>query len=674
MTTEEALALAQQCQQTGQLPRAAELYRQVLQAEPAHIAALGPLGAVYRRLGRLDEAVACYQEVVRIEPASPEAHYQLAVIRHQQGRLAEAAASYAQALHLRPDHAEAYNNRGVALKALGRLDEAIQSYEQAIGLRPAYPEAHGNLANALQERGERERAVACYCEALRLNPTSAVSHYNLGIALMALDRAPEAEASLRQALALAPQFAEAWNNLGIVLQGAGRLEEAVPCYREAVRFRPDFAAARYNLANCLRDEGRVADAVAEYQEALRLQPDYPEAHNNLANALQEQGDVEAAHRHCVEALRLKPACAAALFTLAELAGHARYPTPDDLTARIRETIADPQLPPADSSLLSFALGNLLDRAGEYDEAFTAFREGNEGQLRLIRASGRAFDADMHRRLIDRLVAVIDRPYFERVRLFGLETDVPVFIVGMPRSGTTLVEQILSQHPQVFGAGELREMGRAVDKLAARLDPAAGYPDCVTRLDRETARAAAEWYAGRLAARAGPARRVTDKMPQNFLHLGLIATLFPRARVIHCRRDARDVCLSCYFQNFRELHFSWSLEDLGRYYRGYERLMTHWHRVLPLQVLDLTYEEIVTRQEAVSRDLIAFCGLDWDPRCLDFPSSRRPVQTVSKLQVRRPMYTSSVGRWRRYERHLGPLLQALQEAVRGPQADEQCGRP
>ena len=231
---------------------------------------------------------------------------------------------------------------------------------------------------------------------------------------------------------------------------------------------------------------------------------------------------------------------------------------------------------------------------------------------------------------------------------------------MPRSGTTLVEQILCGHPLVFGAGELKEVPRLVSGLSARLQVQERYPQCIDRLDQPTAWALAEEYRARLARRGGAAARVIDKQGMNYLHLGLLAALLPRARVIHCRRDPRDLCLSCYFQQFREVNFAWDLGDLGRYYRSYERLMDHWHAVLPVQPLDVVYEDLVANPEAVSRQMVAFCGLEWDDRCLSFYANRRPVQTMSKLQVRQPIYTTSVGRWRRYEKHLGPLLEALEQ--------------
>jgi tetratricopeptide (TPR) repeat protein len=345
--------------------------------------------------------------------------------------------------------------------------------------------------------------------------------------------------------------------------------------------------------------------------------------------------------------------------LADLAANGHYRFPEALLERMEALASDPSSLPRNAATLHFALALLLEKRGAEEDAFEHYRQANALKHRLLHEAGRAFDPDRHDRAIDQLIAAYSPAFFQRVRGFGLDTELPVFIVGMPRSGTTLVEQILSRHPSVFAAGELTKGGQLAEELPIRLGTAEGYPRCLDRLDQPTAQSIAEDVRQRLARRGGPAARVTDKGPLNYLHLGLLATLFPRARVIHCRRDPRDVCVSCYFQYFQdEADFTWDLSDLGRYYRAYERLMEHWRRVLPAQPLDVVYEELVTDPEPVIRRLVAFCGLPWDDRCLASHESRRPVQTLSKLQVRRPIYTTSVGRWRRFEKHLGPLLEAL----------------
>src|SRR5208283_4743952 len=280
------------------------------------------------------------------------------------------------------------------------------------------------------------------------------------------------------------------------------------------------------------------------------------------------------------------------------------------------------------------LARRAEQAGRHDEAFAHYRQGNDSARQMFAQVGQAFDPHEHCRQVDRLLAAFDRPYFERAGALGSASELPVFIVGMPRSGTTLVEQILASHPQVFGAGELPD----IQKLEAALPGILGepYPACMERLDRATVQALAGGHLQRLAERGGAARRITDKQPSNHLHLGLIRTLFPRARVIHCRREPLDTCLSCYFHHFEAMPFTTSLEWLGVCYRQYQRLMAHWRDVLPGGFLEIRYEDLVADQEAVTRQLVAFCGLEWDERCLAFHENPRAVQTASAVQVRQPI--------------------------------------
>lgn len=268
----------------------------------------------------------------------------------------------------------------------------------------------------------------------------------------------------------------------------------------------------------------------------------------------------------------------------------------------------------------------------------------------LKARNIEVDHEKYLGLIGQMIETFDRAYFQRVGSFGLDTELPIFIVGMPRSGTTLIEQIVASHPLVFGAGELKHIGR----IAANLKSQTGepYPRCVSRLDRETVCQIARQHIECLHELGGDAVRVVDKMPLNYNHLGLIASLFPQARVIHSRRDPLDTCVSC----LRQYAIPSSLEEIAVCYRQYEKLMDHWRQVLPLSMLEVQYEDLVTDSESVMRRLIEFCGLEWNDRCLDFHNSDRAVQTPSKLQVRQPMYASSVGRWKRYEKQLRARIQ------------------
>jgi tetratricopeptide (TPR) repeat protein len=537
----------------------------------------------------------------------------------------------------------------------GDLAEAARLYREALGQEPALAEALALLGLACHQQGDAAQAAEWYGRALAVRPGDAETHFRRGMAFASLQRPKEAADHFREAARLRPDAPEVWNNLGNVLLLEGKAGEAIPCYREAVRLRPGYAEACLNLGNALREDDRLAEGLAWYREAVRLRPDNPKAHNNLAAALLETGDTRRAEAHLRECLKYSPGSSLVLSTLA---ANGLYSDADPGPERLRARLADPRLAPAEASQLHFALAHVLDRGDRPDEAFRHYAESNRLRRELLRQSGEAHDPDEHSRFVDRLIAAFTPAYFERVRGFGSDTEALVFVVGMPRTGSSLVEQIVTHHPEAAGVGEFRDLPRMTETLPERLGVSEPYPECVSRLDAASVGRLAEGYLQRVRELAGPARRVTDKMLMNFLHLGFIATLFPRARVVHCRRDPLDTCVSCFTQTFRNMSFTLDLEHLGRYHRDYERLMAHWREVLPLPVLDVAYEELVADTGRVSRQLVEFCGLPWDERCLRFYENPRPVRTVSKLQVRRPVYGSSVGRWRRYAAHLAPLRLAL----------------
>jgi tetratricopeptide (TPR) repeat protein len=374
----------------------------------------------------------------------------------------------------------------------------------------------------------------------------------------------------------------------------------------------------------------------------------------------ELGQPAEAIHCCQEALRLDPDSVHAYAHLGELVSQELYCFSGEQVSRMESILASGRRSAGDASRLHFLLAALFDRQGDRDRAFSHYRQGNDLKSLDFRQRNLAFDREAHRRLIDNIIATFDHRFFERVRSFGSPTHLPVFIVGMPRTGSTLVAQILSSHPRITAAGERQDLAEIVTARSP-------YPGWMSGLDQATAQVLAADYLDRLSRFGPQAARMIDKMPHNYLHLGSIAALFPNAYIIHCRRDVMDVCLSCYFQNFSWVSYATSLEDLGFYYRQYERLMQHWREVLPLPICEVDYEDLVHDPQRVSRDIIAFCGIKWSDRCLAFHENTRAVQTASKLQVRRPLYTTSIARWKRYESQLLPLKEALAANARVPTA-------
>jgi tetratricopeptide (TPR) repeat protein len=667
-TNADALRQARQLHEAGELGQAESLYGQLLEADPAQSEVLFLLGVVCGQQNRLDEALAYYRRALALRPSDAKVIFHVGLTCQSLGQQEEAAEHFRHALRIRPDLAAAYFSLGNTHLHFGQLDEAIRQYRQAIRLQPTLGPAFLNLANALQQQGHLQEAAVCLRDCLSRQPKYAEGHFNLGNVLVAMKRPQEAAVHYQEAIRLQPSFVPAYNNRGNVALALGQVDEAIEYFEQAARLQPDYAEACVNLGGALMERLEVAAAVKAYQQALRVQPDHARAHNNLAEAYLDLGDAREAQAHFREAVRISPDF---IRPLLHLSANGFYSAAEPGVDEIKARLTDSRLSRDSASQLHFILGYLLDRAGAADEAFEHFRQGNALRRSLLQENGKAFDPAANAEAIDRLIAFFSSEFFQQTQGFGLMTEVPVFIVGMPRSGSTLIEQILSQHSRVHGAGEIKDVTRLVADLSARLGGADQYPECLAGLNGATAREFAEGHLRQLTRRDETVSRVTDKMLDNFFHLGLLAVLFPQARVIHCQRDPRDVCLSCYFQFFRGLRFTWDLNDLARCYRDYERLMTHWRHVLPIPMLEVVYEDVVADLESESRKIVAFCGIDWEERCLRFHENERMVRTMSRVQVRQPLYTSSVGRWRRYEAHLAPLLRSMGQS---PVLDPAGGSP
>jgi tetratricopeptide (TPR) repeat protein len=636
------------------------------------------LARALQEQSKQEEAMTCLQEAVRLQPDWAEAQFALGLANLGQDRWEEALSCFKQALHLRPDLPEAHYYLGHALLGQGLLAEAVAHFRQlppaeeretrsaereegdeVVGWRggddPDLAATYVELGVALGENGRLEEAVTSLHQALRVQPNCAEAYLHLGTALREQGHLERSAAYLHQALHLRPDWAEAHDQLGLTLTEQGKLELALASYQEALRLKPDGVATLGHLGNLLELLGRPEEGRQLLERALALDPNDCQVHAHYGTALIDQGRPDEARAHFLKALALRPEFAPAYFALAR---DRKYHFSDAEISRIHELLKRERLPLRDRINLHFALARVLDGRQLFDEAFRQCDQGNACKRQLLHLQGNTFESAAHARFIDRLLAVFDRDYFQRVQGFGSSSPLPVFIFGMPRSGTSLVEQILASHPAVFGAGEIRNLKQFVAELPAELGSSADYPECLRGLDLPASQRLAERYLEGLRNLGKHTARVTDKVPMNYHQLGLIATFWPGATLIHCRRDPRDSCWSCYFQNFREVPFACDLRKLGAYYRQYERLMAHWKKTLPIRILDVQYEELVEHPEQVCRDLVAFCGLPWHDSCLHFYETRRTVRTSSNLQVRRPIYKSSIGYWKNYESHLGPLLETL----------------
>jgi tetratricopeptide (TPR) repeat protein len=549
----------------------------------------------------------------------------LAFAHQQAGRLSEAQTGYRDLLREAPGLPPALYLLGLLAQQAGRHREAIDLIRKALDAHGPHPVIHSKLAESYLALGQVNEGIYHCREAVRLAPGNAQLHNQVGLALFASGHAKEAVEHLQEAVRLRPTSPDALNNLGAALRELEQPDAAIQYFTQSLRLEPTSLVARHNLGHTLESQGRIGEAIAQFEEALR----------HAANDTMT------------------------LASLGRMVADGFYRFADEQVRHIQQLAARPDLPPGDQLRLHQVLAWIFDRSGDYEQAFAHCRRARDLRKEYDRQRGIGFDYAAHHRFIDRIIHVFSPAWFERARAFGSDSELPIFIVGMMRSGTTLAEHVLASHPQVHGAGELPDMERLLKAMPRMLGTSDEFPECAFRLDAPTAAALAEDYLGRLQYLGGQAVRVVDKMPFNYLRLGLLTALFPRARIIHCRRNPLDTCLSCYFQDLSGIHsFTLDLADLGHYYREYERLMAHWRAVSPVRVFNLDYEALTADLEGVSRRLVDFCGLPWDERCLHFHENQRIVRTSSALQVRQPVYRSSVGKWKHYEAYIQPLIEAL----------------
>lgn len=624
----------------GRSQEAEDILRGLLADAPQDADALHVLGIICFQSGRPDEAADLIRKAIEVRDDDPAYYGNFAAVLNELGLWEPAEEAARKALALAPGFAEAWNNLAIALQEMDRLDDAVEAANSAVAAKPDFAPARITLGNIRRRQGRTEEAVAAYRDAVRLDPGSPLAHASLGAALRETGRLGEAEAACRQAVELAPHYVQAINVLGTVLQARGDGEGAVEAFEQAIAMSPGHAEAQLNLAAALFQAGRVDDSLTAYRQAAGISFAAARARNGLGVVLLAEGRMEEAQAAFREALGLDPHLAEAYYNLAAAKGDLS----GDNRAAMEGLLAEEGRPNRDRTVLHFALGEVLDREGQAEAAFRHFAAGNQGRRAQLAAQGITFDANAFDARIDRLIETFDAESVSCWRRPAGASELPVFVVGLPRSGTTLIEQILASHPAVFGAGELD----AVGGMAAALMEGGEAPS-------------PEAHLARLAALGQGAKRVVDKTPGDILHLGVIARLFPGARVIHCRRDPRDTGLSCFQQNFQSpLPWTTDLGDIGRYWRATGRLMVHWRSVLPLPLLEIDYEAVVSEPEEWSRRMIDFLGLPWDDACLKPHETRRLVRSASGWQVRQPIHGGSVGRWKGYAPFLGPLLDVLGE--------------
>lgn len=564
------------------------------------------------RLGRREESEALFAELARLPLRPPLLVNQLGVLAHLLGKR-DLALDLLQQSVTREPSAPLLNNLGLVREQLGDLSGARNAYEQALAAAPAFAEAHYNLGNLLQKQHLYPEAIEEYRQALKSRPDYPAAYNNLACARIELGDLAQAEADCLEAVRLSPGFGEAINTWGRIMQQRVEPEMMLASAGRMAKFARDRVAVFASLGSIFASLGRKEEAVRCFQEALLVSPDNGKVH----------------------------------YLLAKVTG---YRSPEDLKG-IEDAYA--RGPAAgDRHYLCFALGKAYEDIGDYPSAFRFIKAGNA----LLRATY-SYSLQEDRHFISRLQSAFSADFIARSRMHGQRDATPIFVVGMPRSGTTLVEQILASHPQVHGAGELQDLDRLFRETLHDQGPLP-CPEGVRKLHPGQFGKMGTEYVARLR-RLSAVARVVDKMPHNFLYLGLIRIILPQAKIIHCRRDPMDTCWSLYKNIFDTPHpYAQDLAELGQYYRFYQELMVHWRQVLPGGLFEIDYEQVIDNQEKETRKLVEYCGLPWDEACLNFHQAGRRVLTSSMTQVCQPIYRSSLQKWRCYEKELEPLRAAL----------------
>jgi tetratricopeptide (TPR) repeat protein len=639
----------------GQTKEAVGSLRRAIKINPKAASYHANLGEILRLGGQLDEAIQALEVAIKLDPNNAQALNNLGIVHFEQKKFGEAVDYYRQALKLRPAMAEALNNLGNALRVTGDIDGALQAYQEALTQRAIYPEVYNNLGTLLQQDKKFEEAEHALRKAIQQNPRYVEAHNNLGQLLSSQKKEVEALRILGEALKFAPKNVQTLLTTARIQLRRANLAAAEQAVRLALQEEPESAEALTLFGQVLHETDRYEEAIEVLDKALAKTPENAEALNFYGVALKSVGRLDEARDHILKALKLNDSMYGAYANLNDLVDFSEG-VGEELFNRMEAIFESVQNQEADQFLaLHFAYAKALDDRGEHAKALEHYITG--GRMKRKQLDYKESDTFG---FFDAIREAFPKEAFENRKYEGLDDDRFVFIVGMPRSGSTLVEQILSSHPDVYGAGEVKYLSRALGQLRDRFPSLPKYPEMGGKLTPAQFDITAKHYQAALANGAGDAKRITDKLLTNYFFLGLINLLFPKAKVINTKRDPVDTCLSGFTKLFKDdMPHSYDLAELGRYYAKYRELMEQWEKVLPEGFMtNVVYEDVVADTEKEAKRLIEFLGLPWDPKCVDFHKSDRPVKTASVAQVRKPIYKTSVKRWKKYGGGLQPLVDAI----------------
>ena len=646
----------------GNTKDAVETLNRAIKLNPNAASYHANLGEILRQAGEREEALKSLEAAVKLDPNNSQALNNLGIIHYELRKYKDAIGYYRRALEVRPDMPEALNNLGNALRTTGDIDGALNAYQEALTYRAIYPEAYNNLGTLLQQDKKLEEAEHALRKAIQQNPRYVEAHNNMAQLLFLQKKETDALRILGDALKFAPKNVQTLILTARVQMRRNAHGAAEQAIRLALKEEEDNAEALTLLGQILHETDRYDEALEVLEKSLKSKPDSPEALNFYGVALKSVGRLDEAREHILKALKKNDNMWGAYANLNDLVDFSEG-VGEELFNRMEAIFEAARNPQAEVFLpLHFAYAKALDDRGQHEKALAHYIEGGKmKRTQLDYKESETFG------FFEGIAKAFPKEVFENRKYPGLDDDRMVFIVGMPRSGSTLVEQILSSHPDVYGAGEVKHLSRALGQLRDRFPSLPKFPDMAAKMTPAQYDIVAKSYQQALSAGAGESRKITDKLLTNYFFLGLINLLFPKAKVINTMRDPVDTCLSGFTKLFKDdMPHSYDLGELGRYYGKYRDLMQHWHKVLPEGFLTtVQYEDVVADTEKEARRLIEFLGLPWDPKCVEFHKSDRPVKTASVAQVRKPIYKTSVKRWKKYGDGLQPLVDAIEGKAAKP---------
>jgi len=642
---QDHLLQAEKYLMTGNIDQAKPILEGLIQTSPLDHRAFHHLATIAAHENRMEDSVNYILEAVTRNENDVNVHSDCGAILNRAGRFMEAEAACRHALSLRPRNSQAGNNLAIALQSQNRNIEAIEACQKVVKNDPEFMDALITMGN-LQIRSEKYlTAVEYFAKVLENNPNLAIARANLAVALRELGEITEAVNQARTALRINPGYPQAHNVLGSLLVIQGHMDAAIEAFEESLKRLPGLLEARVNLAAALFKNKQYDKSITAYREVILLNDNFAPAHTGLGVVLLSTGKLSDAVDSFRRAIEIDPGCGEAHYNIASALGDK---VSDDDIEKFDKALNLNNLSDNNRILVLFSKGEVFDKKHDYDNAFSAFDEANRLRQKKDAANDLVFAPDQ----FDAHIQQLKKSWNEtKNQLFaGADTTTcPVFVVGAPRSGTTLVEQILSSHKKVDGRGEINSLTGLADLDASQLD----------RLDDKSVSHLGEAILKRFLPTDKTISHIIDKTPFNYLSIGLIKKIFPNAKIIVCRRHVQDIAISCFFQNFLSPHvWATDLYNLGRYLASANELMDFWQTQPDANIMYVDYEELVADPETESRKLIDYLGLDWDAACLNFQASDRVVLTSSNWQVRQPLYKTAVNRGQFYEKYLFNLDQGL----------------